>query len=138
LAARLDFRRGENRRQRQARAQSLRQREDVRNDGVAGEREHFAGAAEAGLRLVDDQHHAAVLAAPLELGKIARRQVEDTVMAFKASARPMTGSDSIPLNRWSRVTIDRCTVSTMAGCEWPRIALICPEVKSSTRQPRAS
>ncbi len=59
-------------------------------------------------------------------------------MAFKASARPMTGSDSMPLNRWSRVAIDRWTVSTMAGCEWPRIALICPEVKSSTRRPRAS
>ena len=59
-------------------------------------------------------------------------------MVFKASAKPMTGSDSMPLNKWSSVAIERRTVSTMAGCEWPRIALICPDVKSSTRRPRAS
>ncbi len=44
----------------------------------------------------------------------------------------------MPLNRWSSVAIERRTVSTMAGWEWPRIALIWPEVKSSTRRPRAS
>ena len=39
-------------------------------------------------------------------------------------ASSTTGRDSIPLNRWSSVATCFCTVSTIAGCEWPRIALI--------------
>jgi hypothetical protein len=46
-----------------------------------------------------------------------------------------TGRDSIPLNRWSSVPICSRTVATIRGCAWPRIALICPEVKSRIRRP---
>ena len=54
------------------------------------------------------------------------------------SARSMTGRDSIPEYRWSSRPMRSRTTSTISGCEWPRIALICPLVKSSTRRPDAS
>ncbi len=52
-------------------------------------------------------------------------------------ARSTTGRDSIPENRWSSVPTWRRTVSTIAGWLCPRIALICPDVKSRTRRPSA-
>jgi len=48
-----------------------------------------------------------------------------------------TGRDSMPLNRWSRSATARCTVATISGWEWPRMALICPEVKSRILRPSA-
>ncbi len=55
--------------------------------------------------------------------------------AASRSASSSTGRLSMPLNRWSsRPTWSR-TVATTSGWEWPRIALICPEVKSSRRRP---
>ncbi len=67
---------GHHRRQRQAGAQGLRERQDVRHHAVALEGEHPAGTANAGLRLVEDQQHAAGLAVRLQRREIARRQVE--------------------------------------------------------------
>src|SRR4030081_3307590 len=46
----------------------LREAEQVRCDAVLLEREHRAGAAEAGLHLVDDQEDAALAAEPRGLG----------------------------------------------------------------------
>ena len=73
----LDLVGRQDRGQRQAGAERLRQREDVGHDPVALEREHRAGAAEPGLGLVEHEQHAAFLAAGLERGEVAGRQVED-------------------------------------------------------------
>ena len=58
--------------------------------------------------------------------------------AASASARSTTGADSIEENRWSSRPAASRTVATISGWQWPRIALIWPEVKSSTRRPSAS
>ena len=50
-------------------------------------------------------------------------------------ARSTTGRLSMPLNRWSSLAACRVTVATISGCEWPRIALIWPEVKSRIWRP---
>ena len=73
----LDLVGGQHRGQRQAGAERLRQREDVGHDAVALEREHRAGAAEPGLRLVEDEQHPPLVAARLQRGEVAGRQVED-------------------------------------------------------------
>ena len=72
---------GHHGRQRHAGAQGLGEGQDVRHDAVALEGEHGAGAAEARLRLVEDQQHAASLAVLLEGGEIARRQVDHAAAA---------------------------------------------------------
>ena len=121
MAALLDFRRGENRRQRQAGAQGLGQREEVRNDGVARKREHFAGAAEACLRLVDDQLHPALLAMPLELGKIAWRQVEDAAGAqYRLRDEGRERSGRLPVDKIEAVVelgapVDRQSTGALAA-----------------------
>ena len=55
-----------------------------------------------------------------------------------ASARSTTGGLSIDENRWSSRPAASRTVATISGWQCPRIALIWPEVKSSTRRPAAS
>ncbi len=66
-------------------------------------------------------------AAPSRAGRAASRR----------AARPArrTGRLSMPLKRWSRVPTCSRTVATISGWECPRIALICPEVKSSSSPP---
>ena len=49
--------------------------------------------------------------------------------------RSTTGRESIPLKRWSSVPAISRTVAVIAGCEWPRIELIWPEVKSRSSRP---
>jgi hypothetical protein len=44
----------------------------------------------------------------------------------------------MPLKRWSSDATADETVATMSGCAWPRMALICPEVKSRIRLPSRS
>ena len=253
----LDLVGRQHRGQRQPGAERLRQREDVGHDPVALEGEHRAGAAEPGLGLVEHQQHAALVAARLQRGEVAGRQVEDAArrqhrlgderrqragalaidqvervvelgapveravgvgeprpVGVRArtppsnrpapgrgragrpstsppprrrscrassgrtrrppsrrspsspsaarprstrrrwsaaapwsdrapdppsvSARSITGRDSIPEKRWSSRPIISVTTSTISGCECPRIALIWPLVKSSTRRPAAS
>ena len=73
----LDLVGGQHRRQRQPGAERLRQRQDVGHDAVALEREHRAGATEPGLGFVEDQQHPALVAARLQRGEVAGRQVED-------------------------------------------------------------
>ena len=51
-------------------------------------------------------------------------------VSARRRARSTTGRLSMPLNRWSSLAACRVTVATISGCEWPRIALIWPEVKS--------
>ena len=68
-------------RQRQAAAERLGEREDVRHDAVLLEREHRADAAERGLRLVEDQQHAALLAVLLEPREVAVGQRHDAAGA---------------------------------------------------------
>ena len=50
----------------------------------------------------------------------------------------MTGRESIPENRWSNRSTMVDTTSTITGWACPRIALICPLVKSRTARPEAS
>ncbi|MPL79182.1 HTH-type transcriptional regulator HdfR [bioreactor metagenome] len=73
----LNLTAGQHRRQRQSRPQRLGQCQDVRRHAVALESEHGAGAPDAGLRLVEDQQHLALLAFALERGQITHRQFDD-------------------------------------------------------------
>ena len=72
---------GDRRRQRQAAAERLRQRDEVRHHVVLLEREHRPDAAERRLRLVDDEQHPALLAALLERREVAVGQRHDAARA---------------------------------------------------------
>jgi hypothetical protein len=63
--------------QRQAGAERLRQRQDVGHDAVTVAREHGAGAADAGLRLVQHQQHPPLATVGLEGGEEAQRELQD-------------------------------------------------------------
>ena len=62
---------------RQTRAEGLGQREQVRHDSVRFEGVHRPGAPDPGLRLVDDQQHAALVAHLLEPAQVPRRGLDD-------------------------------------------------------------
>ena len=82
----LDLGAGDHGGQRIAGAECLGEREDVRDDPVALERVPGAGAAQAGLGLVEDQQHPALLALRLQRGEVARRR-DDHAAARSGSAR---------------------------------------------------
>ena len=73
----LDLGRGDHGGERQPGAEGLRQREDVRHEALGLERVPVAGAAQAGLRLVDDDEHAALAALGGQCGEIAGRGDDD-------------------------------------------------------------
>ena len=77
----LDLGAGQHGGQRQAGAEGLGQGEDVGDDAVALERVPVAGAAQPGLRLVEDQQHAALGALVPQRGQVARREVDDAAGA---------------------------------------------------------
>ena len=73
----LDLGAGEHRGQRQPGAEGLGERQDVGHNPVALEGVPVAGAAQPGLRLVEDQQHAALVALVPQRGEVAGRQVDD-------------------------------------------------------------
>jgi hypothetical protein len=86
VADAFDLVAGDDGRHGQARAESLRQRQQVGHDPVALERVHGSRAADAGLGLVDDQEHPAFDAEFLEPGQVSRWRLDD-------SARGQDGLD---------------------------------------------
>ncbi len=79
---------------------------------------------------------ASLASAPVVSSRVLARGAG--VSSSSLRARSTTGRLSIPLNRWSSVPIDSRTVATTSGCEWPRMALICPDVKSRMARPSVS
>ncbi len=74
----LDLRTRHHRRKRQAGAERLRQRHDIRRHAIALKGEHVSGPADAGLRLIEDEQHAPLLALFLQGSEITEGQFEDT------------------------------------------------------------
>ena len=77
MAEPLDLLAGDHGRDRQPGAERLGQRQDVGHDAVALEGIHVAGPAQAGLRLVEDEQHAALDAHLLEPAQVADRRLDD-------------------------------------------------------------
>lgn len=70
------------RRERQASGDALRRDDEVRDEVLALAGEHVAGAREAGLHLVSDEHDAGLAAPGQQRGQVAGRGLDEPALAL--------------------------------------------------------